>query len=83
MKRTNLYLDEHQTAALDEVARAAGISRAELVRRLVDQGMAGGPADLEADLDAIEASFGALDDAPQPARGTDARAAHLSRVRRL
>jgi hypothetical protein len=30
MKRTNIYLEEAQSAALDQVAHAQGISRAEL-----------------------------------------------------
>lgn len=81
MKRTNLYLDEAQAAALDEVAGAEGISRAELVRRLVDRGLGAAPGDLEADLAAIELSFGVLSGDRPPARGADARAAHLDRMR--
>ena len=34
MKRTNIYLAEGQAAALDRVAQAAGVSRAELIREL-------------------------------------------------
>ncbi|MGO8887918.1 MAG: CopG family transcriptional regulator, partial [Streptosporangiaceae bacterium] len=30
MKRTNIYLDEGQSAALERLARTQGISRAEL-----------------------------------------------------
>lgn len=37
MHRTNLYLTEEQEQGLDARARLAGISRSELVRRLVDQ----------------------------------------------
>lgn len=81
MKRTNLYLDEAQSAAIDEVARAEGISRAELVRRLIDRGIGAAPTDLEADLAAIEESFGVLAGDDFAARGPDARAAHLDRVR--
>lgn len=82
MKRTNLYLEEAQTVALDDVAREQGISRAELVRRLVDRALGAKPANLEADLTAIEESFGALDDERFFGRGPDARAAHLDRIRR-
>lgn len=82
MKRTNLYLSEGQTAALDEVAQGQGVSRAELVRRLVDRGIRATPADLDADLSAIEESFGVLPDEQLTARGPDARTAHLDEARR-
>lgn len=82
--RTNIYLEEAQAAALDQTARAHGISRAELVRQLIDKGMHdSASSDLEADLAAIDASFGALsdDDALDViARGPDARSRHLHRV---
>lgn len=81
MKRTNLYLDEAQTAALDEIAGAQGISRAELVRRLIDRGIRARSADVADDLAAIEASFGVLSGEGVPARTPDARAEHLERVR--
>ena len=82
MRRTNLYLDDRQTAALDEIARSQGISRAELVRRLIDQGIASEPADVDTDLAAIESSFGVLAEAAGPDRRPDERAAHLDRIRR-
>ena len=37
MKRTNIYLGEGQAAALDRAAQAAGVSRAELIRELIDR----------------------------------------------
>jgi hypothetical protein len=83
MRRTNIYLDEEQTVALDAIARAQGISRAELVRRLVDRGMSATPADLLADLAAIGDSFGVLADVEPGERGPDARADHLERISRL
>ncbi len=82
MRRTNIYLDDAQAAALDTIAAAEGISRAELVRRLVDRGISSLPSDLEGDLAAIEGSFGVCADEEMPARGPDERAAHLHRVRR-
>lgn len=82
MQRTNLYLDERQTTALDRMARAEGLSRAEVVRRLIDRSLATGPDDLEKDLAAIESSFGVLAEASAPERGPDARAIHLDAVRR-
>jgi hypothetical protein len=81
MRRTNVYLDEAQTAVLDEVAHGQGISRAELVRRLLDRGIGGGPVDTEADLAAIEDSFGALAGERIVGRGPDDREAHLDRLR--
>ena len=63
MKRTNIYLAEGQAAALDEAARARGVSRAELIRQLIDSGISGQQtAELEADLAAIENAFGVLDE---------------------
>jgi hypothetical protein len=61
MKRTNIYLAEGQAAALDRIAQAGGISRAELIRELTDLATGGHPgADLAADLAAIDGSFGSL-----------------------
>ena len=82
MRRTNLYLDDRQTTALDRIARAQGLSRAEVVRRLIDRGLAADPADLDGDLAAIESSFGVLAGAVIPHRAPDQRAAHLDGVRR-
>jgi hypothetical protein len=83
MKRTNIYLGEDQSAALEDIARAQGRSRAEVIRELIDRELSGsGSADLEADLLAIENSFGAIgddDEAPLD-RTPDDRAAHLKRV---
>jgi hypothetical protein len=82
--RTNIYLEEAQAAALDQAARAQGISRAELVRQLLDRGMRdSASADLEADLAAIDASFGTLlgdESVDVIARGPDSRSRHLRRV---
>jgi hypothetical protein len=83
--RTNIYLETRQAAALDAVANAQGISRAELVRQLIDRGIGGTELDQEADLAAIEASFGALrgvDDFVAPVREPDDRARHLNRIAR-
>jgi hypothetical protein len=62
MNRTNIYLDEDQACSLDEVARAQGISRAALSRRLIDQGLGHNDGDLESDLAAIEESFDVVTD---------------------
>lgn len=83
MHRTNLYLDEAQTVALDEMARGQGISRAELVRRLLDRSLAAAPVDPETDLAAITDSFGALADEELQQRRPGEREAHLDRIRSL
>ena len=75
MKRTNIYLAEGQADALDRVAQAAGVSRAELIRELIDRAIGGHPgADLVADLAAIDGSFGIL--AGEDAFAREARRAH-------
>ncbi|HMK97060.1 MAG TPA: ribbon-helix-helix protein, CopG family [Acidimicrobiales bacterium] len=79
MYRTNIYLDEGQAAALDDLALAAGISRAELVRRFIDRGINDSGDDLQADLEAIESSFGVLAGAELTiSRAPDGRWRHLS-----
>jgi metal-responsive CopG/Arc/MetJ family transcriptional regulator len=82
MNRTNIYLDEEQTRSLDEAARAQGISRAALIRRLIDRGLDQSDGDLESDLAAIEASFNVLSgDEAFLERGADERSRHLDKVR--
>jgi len=80
MKRTNIYLDERQTEALDRLAAQEGVSRAEVIRRLLDRVLAGSDESLAADLQAIEQSFGALRDLDAPARGRGGREEHLARM---
>ncbi|CAN5418785.1 ribbon-helix-helix domain-containing protein [soil metagenome] len=82
MRRTNVYLDDAQTVALDEIAHGQGISRAELVRRLLDRGISSSSVDQEADLTAIVDSFGVMAHDVSD-RGPDERAAHLDRLRHL
>jgi hypothetical protein len=78
MKRTNIYLAEGQTEALDRAAAAEGVSRAELIRALIDRAIGGQPgADLAADLAAIEGSFGVLAEHEAFSRGRDARMDYL------
>ncbi len=85
MRRTNIYLGEKQSAAVEDAARARGISRAELIRQLIDSGLSGtGSADLESDLAAIDESFGAIAGSGDfVARGDDDRARHLDRIAQL
>jgi hypothetical protein len=78
MKRTNIYLAEGQAEALDRVAEAEGVSRAELIRGLIDRAIGGQPgADLAVDLAAIEGSFGVLAGREAFSRAPDARMDYL------
>jgi len=79
MQRTNIYLEERQTEALDRLAAAEGISRAELIRRILDRTLVGDD-DIASDLAAIEASFGVLGDIDVPVRGSSEREKHLDRM---
>jgi hypothetical protein len=81
MKRTNIYLAEGQVAALDRAAEVAGVSRAELIRELIDRAIGGQPgADLAADLGAISGSFGVLTGQQEFSRGRDDRMDYLDRL---
>ena len=79
MKRTNIYLAEGQAAALDSGPdEAEGVSRAELIRELIDRAIGGHPgADLAADVAAIEGSFGILAGQEAFSRGPDERMDYL------
>ncbi len=80
MRRTNIYLADDQCSALDELARSSGISRAEAIRRLIDEAIASDRRDLQGDLDAIEESFGTLGEDVVFDRGVDERARHLEAI---
>jgi hypothetical protein len=78
MKRTNIYLAEGQAAALDRAAEAEGISRAELIRGLIDRALGSQPgADLMADVAAINESFGVLSTLEPFSRARDRRMDYL------
>ena len=85
MQRTNIYLEEEQARALDRMAAEEGTSRAAVIRRLLNRALSSTDERLEADLAAIDASFGALadEDFDVVERGPDARSAHLDRMWRL
>lgn len=80
MKRTNIYLDEAQTASLDRLADQQGVSRAELIRQLLDRVLNTADDSLAADLTAIDDSFGALRDVEAPDRRPGGREEHLEQV---
>lgn len=77
MHRTNIFLEERQTAALDQLARDAGISRAEVIRRLIDRALAGSSESTSADLATIDLTFGAALNVEVVERAPDARSTHL------
>jgi len=80
-RRTNIYLDDEQCEALDARASAQGVSRAELIRRYLDEALGRGRDDLDHDLALLEETFGALAgvDIEQPGRDVDERQADLDR----
>lgn len=80
MKRTNIYLDEVQKAGLEQLAAQQGISTAELIRRLLDRALNSTDDNLEADLAAIEGSFGAFAALEPADRGPGGREEHLDRM---
>jgi metal-responsive CopG/Arc/MetJ family transcriptional regulator len=81
MNRTSIYLTNEQRERLDARARAEKVSRAELIRQVLDRALSGELDRLDADVAAIEVSFGALDDEGFVLeRGEGARGAHLERI---
>lgn len=80
MNRTNIYLEERQTRALDRLAAEQGVSRAEVVRRLLDRALGGADEDLARDLAAIDESFGALREWDVADRSPGDREHHLARA---
>ncbi len=80
MQRTNIYLDDRQLTRLDRLAAGEGVSRAEVIRRIVDRALADADDDLAADLAAIDASFGVAPGLAAPALGTGERDGRLARL---
>ncbi|HWB72372.1 MAG TPA: CopG family transcriptional regulator [Egibacteraceae bacterium] len=63
MKRTQIYISEEQERRIAAHAEDAGVSKAEIIRRLLDRGL-GIEDGAEARLRAIDDTFGVLPDAP-------------------
>jgi sulfur transfer protein SufE len=80
MKRTNIYLDEEQTNNLDRLAQQEGVSRAEIIRRLLNRALTTADNSVAADLQAIDDSFGALGDLDVPVRSLGGREEHLAQL---
>jgi len=68
MHRTNIYLEDRQTAALDRLAADEGISRAELIRRILDRALLGSDDDRHADLARLDFAFDSVVEIDLPAR---------------
>jgi hypothetical protein len=81
MRRTNSYFEDRQLEGLDAMARAEGVSRSHVLRRLVDNALAGGNARVDADLAAIRESFGAAPGLKIAGRRGDARLDRLDALR--
>lgn len=62
MRRTQIYLTDEQDRLLSERARDQGLSKAEVIRRLLDERLGIGPAQERAE--AIRQSAGVLADYP-------------------
>ncbi|UQX10200.1 ribbon-helix-helix domain-containing protein [Candidatus Mycobacterium methanotrophicum] len=82
MKRTNIYPAEAQTASLDKLAAQQGVSRAELIRQLLNRALTGVDDNLASDLEAIDGSFGALREIELPVRRPAGREKHRARASR-
>ncbi|WP_120006111.1 CopG family transcriptional regulator [Nesterenkonia muleiensis] len=80
MRRTNIYLDDQQTDLLDRRAAEEGISRAELIRRLIDKGLHTAGDGTSAIHSAIDLSFGSMVEVEVPSRDSGAREDHLNRL---
>ena len=82
MQRTNIYLEERQTSALDELARRLSTTRAQVIRTLIDHGLRDQQADADGDVAAIEASFGICtdDELAEFRQDSPAREQHLTRL---
>jgi hypothetical protein len=77
MQRTNIYLEDRQTVALDRLAAEEGISRAELIRRIVDRALIGNEGDVATDLARLDVAFGGVVEIELPDRTLDERARRL------
>lgn len=81
MQRTNIYLEDRQTETLDRLAAEEGISRAELIRRILDRALRGRDDDRAADLARLDHAFGAAVEVDLPLRKAGARERILDDVR--
>ena len=79
MQRTNIYLAERQTEAMDILASQQGVSRAEVVRQLIDEGLYRRPT-ADAVQSAIAESFGVMRDASLPDRDGTQRDQHIEKL---
>lgn len=83
MQRTNIYLEDRQTAILDRLAAEEGISRAELIRRILDRSLQGRDDDRDADLARLDFAFEAAVEIDLPDREPADRERMLDELRGL
>jgi predicted transcriptional regulator len=81
MQRTNIYLDRRLTGILDELADERGVSRAALIRSVLEDAVTATPDKLGDDLAAIEASSGLAPRMAMPDRGETERDRYLEELR--
>ena len=84
MNRTQIYISDEQERRVAARAADAGVSKAEIIRRLLDRGL-GIDDGAEARVRAVDDSFGVVPDAPDwPEWLADVRGADADeRLRRL
>jgi hypothetical protein len=80
MQRTNIYLEDRQTAALDRLAADEGISRAELIRRIIDRSLSGTGDDQASDLVRLDLAFSGAIDIELPDRTDGSRERRLEEL---
>lgn len=78
--RMNINLDKEQAELLDRLARGQGVSRAEMIRGLLDRSLRDEVDDVAAGLAAIDESFGVLADVDVPERRGRDRDEHLDKM---
>ena len=59
MDRTQIYLDDRETAALDRVASASGRTRSDLIREAIGMAYLGTPVSPELAIQTLEITAGA------------------------
>ena len=80
MRRTNIYLDDATITHLDRLADTQGVSRAEVVREMIQAGLVNQDRDEQYDLRQLDATFGIARDIQFYREGGSARDAHLNEM---
>ena len=80
MRRTNIYLDDATITHLDHLANAQGVSRAEVVREMIQAGLANQVRDEQHDIRQLDLTFGIARDIQFHREGNSARETHLDEM---